>query len=623
MTPDADGAGPAKLTRVTQLVDLCQKACEAYGRDDLAARLGVLRRGLVDPSIHVVVAGEFKQGKSSLVNGLVGATVCPVDDDVATALPTYVRYGQTAEAFLIYDTDPPRRESIEMDAVREHVVERGGRSTYVAAAPRHDDDETNANNTTGGRLVGVEIRLPRKLLAGGLVIVDTPGVGGLGSAHAASSLAAISMADAVIFVTDASQELTRSELDFLRQAGDLCRTVVCVLTKNDFYPYWRAIRDLDRKHLQAAGADAQLMTVSSSLRALAVKANDKNLNAESGFADLVQFVSERVGTGAVDRLVAGASADVVAICDQISTQFQAEREALADPVAAQRVIDELTTARQRVEALRSAAAKWSQTLTDGIADLNADIDHDLRARIRVVTQEADDAVDDADPADAWPQMETWLQSRVSYELLANYGLLRSRADALSEDVAEHFRQASGEIFHQLSVFNPISRLSGARVEHKIELDKMTTGKKAMVMLKSAYGGALMFTMLASMAGVVLGPLSIGIGLVMGHKGLREEKKRQLTQRRVQARNAIRRYCDEVSFVMGKDSRDTLRRIQRELRDHYSTLAEELNRSNSDALSAATEAAKRSQAEREKRLKDLDAEINRLRQLRQRGTEAAK
>ena len=47
------------------------------------------------------------------------------------------------------------------------------------------------------------------------------------------------MADAVVFVTDASQELTRSELDFVRQARDLCRTVVCVLTKTDFYPAWR------------------------------------------------------------------------------------------------------------------------------------------------------------------------------------------------------------------------------------------------------------------------------------------------------------------------------------------------------------------------------------------------
>jgi replication fork clamp-binding protein CrfC len=87
-------------------------------------------------------------------------------------------------------------------------------------------------------------------------------------------------------------------------------------------------------------------------------------------------------------------------------------------------------------------------------------------------------------------------------------------------------------------------------------------------------------------------------------------------RRTQARNAVRRYCDEVNFVMGKDSRDTLRRIQRQLRDHYGALAEELSRSNQEAISAATEAAKRTEADRATRLRNLDAELGRLRSLRE-------
>jgi uncharacterized membrane-anchored protein YhcB (DUF1043 family) len=133
---------------------------------------------------------------------------------------------------------------------------------------------------------------------------------------------------------------------------------------------------------------------------------------------------------------------------------------------------------------------------------------------------------------------------------------------------------------------------------------------------------IMFTMLSSMAHIALGPLGIGIGLVMGRKGLRDEKERQLQQRRGQAKNAIRRYCDEVSFVTGKDSRDTLRRIQRQLRDHYSARADELNKSNAAALQSANDVAKRSQADREKRLKDLDAELTRLRMLRDRAAAVA-
>lgn len=596
-TPAAGQRG--RVGQAIEIVDVCSRACEAYGRPDLGTRLAATRRVLADPAVHIVVAGEFKQGKSSLVNALLGVNVCPVDDDVATALPTYVRHGTEPKAYLLRAGETPSREPIALGDVRAHVVENGG------------------GRATGDRpVVGAEIELPRKILAGGLVLVDTPGVGGLGSVHAAASLAAASMADAVIFVTDASQELTLSELDFLRQARELCRTVVCVITKTDFYPAWRKIRELNQGHFRSATLDVPLLAVSSSLRAQAARANDTALNTESGFPDVVRFVTERVGSGAADRMAAQAAAEVVAVCDQIIGQFEAERAALTDPAAAQRVIDELNAARRRVEELRSAAAKWSQTLNDGVTDLNADIDHDLRARIREVLQEADDAIEEIDPADTWPQMESWLQSRISYELLANYRMLRTRADQLSEEVAEHFHDASGEVFRQLAVYNPEARVSSARIEHKIELAKMKAGKQAMVALKSAYGGALMFMALGSMAGIALGPIGVGIGLVMGHKGLRDEKKRQVQQRRTQAKNAVRRYCDEVSFVMGKDSRDTLRRVQRQLRDHYTALAEEFSRSNTEALTAATEAAKRTQTGRDQRLRDLDAELGRLRQVRQ-------
>ncbi|MDG4822729.1 dynamin family protein [Asanoa sp. WMMD1127] len=589
MTEPATATAPA-----TALVDLGIKACTAYGREDLAARLGRLQAGLADPAVHIVVAGEFKQGKSSLINALLGTAVCPVDDDVATAVPTFVRHGAEKTATVVHEGNPPRREQVDFADLRRHVVEG------------HE----------GARASRVDVTVPRKILSGGLVMVDTPGVGGLGSAHAAAGLAAISLADAVLFVTDAAQELTRSEVEFLRQARELCSTVVCVLTKIDFYPAWRRIRDLNAGHLRMVG-EIPLLPVSSPLRARAVRANNQALNVESGFPDLVKFVQERVGGGAAARRTKDAAAEVLAVCDQLRGQFTAERDTLADPANAQRIVDDLNTAKRRVEELKTAAARWSVTLNDGTADLTADVDFDLRDRIRKITTEADDAIDEVDPADMWPEMEEWLRARISYDLLGNYTYLRRRATELSEQVAEHFQEASGEAIGMLKVYNPTPIVEERDVEHRIELAKMTAGKQVMVALKSAYGGALMFTMLGSLMGVALGPIGIGIGVVMGHRGLKDEKKRQLERRRAQGKNAMRRYCDEISFVTGKDSRDTVRRVQRQLRDHYTQLADELNRSTATALAAATDTAKRSQADRQKRLKDLEAELTRLGQLRDR------
>jgi hypothetical protein len=594
-------AGPA--TKAVAVVDLGLRACEAYDRPDAAARLTAARRALADPVLHVVVAGEFKQGKSSLVNALVGATVCPVDDDVATAVPTYVRHGAQPEASLLVEAqEAPRRESIALADVRRYVVE--GDPGGPGAGPE------------GARVTGVEVRLPRKILAGGLVLVDTPGVGGLASPHAAASLAAVSMADAVLFVTGAAQELTRSEVDFLRRASSLCPVVACVLTKTDFYPAWRRIQELNEQHL-AAHCPVPLMPVSSPMRSRAVKANDTGLNAESGYPHLVKFLNDQIGRSAADRLADEAAAEVGALCDQLEAHFEAERAALADPETAQRVVRELTAVKAHVDALKTAAAKWNQTLNDGITDLTSDVDHDLRARIRMVIAEADRTIEATDPADTWPEMEPWLQSRLADELLGNYELLRGRAGRLSERVGHHFHEAASALLSRPPVHDPAPLATLADFEHKIDLQRMRVTKQAMVALKNAYGGALMFIILGSLVGVQLGPIGLGIGLVMGHRGLREEKKRQVQRRRAEARNAIRRYCDEVVFVAGKDSRDTLRRVQRQLRDHYSALAEELNRSNAQALAGASEAAKRTQAGREQRLRDVESELVRVRVLRQR------
>ena len=60
------------------------------------------------------------------------------------------------------------------------------------------------------------------MLRTGLCLVDTPGVGGLESAHGIITLSALDLAEAVLFVTDAGTELTAPELEFLKRAIERC-----------------------------------------------------------------------------------------------------------------------------------------------------------------------------------------------------------------------------------------------------------------------------------------------------------------------------------------------------------------------------------------------------------------
>jgi hypothetical protein len=204
---------PVERPLTVKAVDLALATIAPYGRPDLEARLHQARARLLDDRVRVLVVGEFKQGKSLLVNALLSAPVCPVFDDVATAVSTAVSYADEPVLTLVRARGQgpdglPAQERTRRTDIPLHELS-GVVAGYVTEA-------RNPQNAQG--LTGVEIGIPRTILQAGLEVVDTPGVGGLTSVHGAATMAALPSADAVLLVSDASQEYTAPELEFLRQA---------------------------------------------------------------------------------------------------------------------------------------------------------------------------------------------------------------------------------------------------------------------------------------------------------------------------------------------------------------------------------------------------------------------
>ncbi len=586
---------------VIGVLDLAQRATTAYERPDLRTQIERVRSRVTDPVSRVLVVGEFKQGKSSLVNALVGAPVCPVDDDVATAVPTVVRHAATPEAFALWAGDGadgrPRRRPIALDEVAAFVSETG-----------NPGNERN--------LQAVEVGMPRDLLASGLVLVDTPGVGGLGSTHSAATVAALPSADAVLLCTDASQELTESELAFLQMARDLCPTIACVLTKTDFYPQWRTVADLDRAHLQTRGLRAELLATSAPLRSFAAAHNNRELNVESGYPALLAYLRTGVAGNAAELGRRAAAHVVAGVADQLEARYRAERDALADPDRSAELIAELERAQHRATELRDRAARWQQTLSDGIADLAADADHDLRSRTRAIVTRVDDAVADVDPGEIWAELEQWLYRMVNTEVAASYAMVTRRARELADRVAEHFADQQAAPLAGVGVDVPLDRLEQVRPAQPVDAGATSLANRGLTALRGSYGGVMMTGIIGSVMGFGLfNPVSLSFGVVLGRKAIRDEKERALNQRRQQARQACRSYVDEVGFSVGKDARDGLRRLQRTLRDVFSEQAVALQQSTSEALDAAKQAVRADQQERARRLGDVDAELARIAGLR--------
>jgi Dynamin family len=554
-----------------ETLDLAIQGTRAYEREDLAERLASARRLLTDSTVMVHVVGEFKQGKSSLVNALLMAPICPVDDDIATAVSTEVRYAEKVCASASFESLEGSDGAGWTEAISPSEI-----AAYVSEA---------GNPGNARRLRSVTVGIDRPLLASGLALVDTPGVGGLGSIQNAAALSTLPQSHAVLFVSDASQELTAAELRFLGTVQDLCPTVVMILSKTDLYPHWEQVLRLDRAHLDRRQIAIEVLPLSSEVRGRAARTSDQEMNNESGFPPLVRRLGEVV-TGAERLALDAVAAHVLSAVDQLEIVARAHRAALIDPEALDALIGELTAAKQRADALRERSAKWQQLLQDGFSDIASDIDFDLRDRSRVVLHEAEETISEGDPAKNWEEFEAWLRQRLAAEALENYAMFVRRAKDIAAAVSEHFALAEADVIRVQEVAAPVELID------QFAVDSNFVGRKSkgtgMAAFQKAYSGLLMFTMLAHLAGLAMIPMGAGLlpAVLMGRVGLMDDRRRKLEQRRAEAKATVRRFVDDFNLQVGKDSRDAVRHVQRELRSACADRVTELQRSASEALAAA-------------------------------------
>ncbi|MGH9269709.1 MAG: dynamin family protein [Ilumatobacteraceae bacterium] len=598
------------ITLVEQVAAITRRS----DRLDLVARLDATTRRLAEPGVRVLVVGEFKQGKSMLINALIGSSVCPVDDDVATSVPTVVRYGPTRRTTVVSaqpndggDGDQPGSGSapveteVPLDELDQYVAELG-----------------NPDNRR--RLVRAEVALPQGLLERGLVLVDTPGVGGIGSSHAATTIGELPLADAVLMVSDAGQEYSEPEIEFLRQATKLCPNVACVLTKIDLHPRWQQIAELDRIHLSNAGVNVPLLAVSSTVRLHALSRKDRELNAESGFPKLVGYLQRYVIDG-VDELARRSTAhDVRHVVEHLTLSLHGERAVLEDPAHNAELVARLEGARDRSESLRRGTARWQTRLNDGMTDLNADIEYDLRDRTRLIIREAEELIDDADPAQIADQFEEWFQQRTAEAVAANFVWAHERSAWLADQVSECFAEVNPGL-PELNTADTGLVLEPVPPMLPIPQDHITFVGKIIIGMRGSYGGVLMFGLLTGIAGFsLINPLSIGAGLVLGKRAYNEDRASRLNRRRDQAKVTVRRQIDDVILHVLKQAKDRLREVQRALRDHFLDVAGEMVRSLDDAINAANAAVRVSVEDRLGRLREIQKALAELDQLQRRAVE---
>ena len=578
-------------------------AAAALGRADLA---GDLRRATeaASPLRRVVVLGAFKAGKSRLVNELVGAEVCSVDVARSTAVPTIVR-GIDGPAAAVVVRSPIDDEDVDADRTRTVV------SVAEAKQLQSSDDAD---------LRWIEVGLDRPLLRA-VTIVDTPAWGATGPAAAYLESAATGAA-AVVFVKAALRELTASEIDLLARLRGRCPRVVVAETGIDLDRRWARVTELDRGHLDEAGFDdLELIATSAALRRAGrgrVETDPdaaEELERRSGYPALLAALDRAMDLDAGAR---SAAADEVvvradAVLDVLGRGLRARLAGLDDPEQIAALAETAAAAKQRVDELRRSD-RWRQALVDGVTAITADADFDLRDRLRGLGKGLDERVEAIDPAEGWSDLHDWLQSSIAEQLAAHHDLIEQRTRQLGDRVLAAIDADAA--FGELAI-GPLD-LALVGPDAALDVKKAGVGGSAFTAMRGTYGSIAMFGMFTSMIGLsLLNPITVVATVGMSRKAIRDERQRQLQQRRAAARAAGRAAIEEANHVAGKWSRDQVRGVNRLLREEITARVEELQASADAAHAAARAALQGDEQGRRERRQRMTSHLTRVDELRAR------
>ena len=197
--------GALRLLRLADLAQELEAEPVAEEARELAARVAEGR-------FYVACVGQFKRGKSSLLNALVGHQVVPTGFIPVTAVPTVIRFGDELSA-RVRTRDGTWRE-VALADLKEYVTE-----------------EFNPENKKG--VDGAEVFVPSPLLSSGMCFVDTPGLGSVFTGNTATTQAFIPHINAALVVVGADPPIAGEELALVEAVGLQVQDLILVINKAD------------------------------------------------------------------------------------------------------------------------------------------------------------------------------------------------------------------------------------------------------------------------------------------------------------------------------------------------------------------------------------------------------
>lgn len=183
---------------------------------DLLEKVTALEDNIRQDRYKILVLGEFKRGKSTLVNALLGRSILPMDVLPETATLNEIVYSEKPFVKVFYSNS-----LVEDGTLTPEFLKRFS---------------ANAENSQAYLVDKIQMGYPLPFLANNITLVDTPGVADLDETRCDVTYKILPEANAVIFLLDANTPLTQSERDFLvdRLLPQGVDNILFLLNKYDF-----------------------------------------------------------------------------------------------------------------------------------------------------------------------------------------------------------------------------------------------------------------------------------------------------------------------------------------------------------------------------------------------------
>jgi GTPase Era involved in 16S rRNA processing len=327
--PEGDVSGAPPGSRERRLLALARLAGEA-GAEGVVAEAKALAERVVEGRFYVACLGQFKRGKSSLLNALVGTSLLPVGVVPVTSVVTVVRFGERKAARVRFSDG--HEQEIGVDDLAAFVSEEGNPSNRKAVAV-------------------VELFVPSSLLESGMCLVDTPGLGSVFEGNTAVTHGFVPHIDAGLIVLGADPPISADELALVQEIARHSSELIFVLNKSDRLP------DTERREARSFAERVLKEKLGRPATVLEVSASERL--AGTGPARDWQALADRLAT-----LAKQSGAGLVHAAEERGAQFFAKR--IIRELTEQRdaLVRPLEESQRRLDDLRACVAEAERSLGD-------------------------------------------------------------------------------------------------------------------------------------------------------------------------------------------------------------------------------------------------------------------